>query len=61
VTPGDNWVPGCPRSALCPENPGDDYDFGSSTLLWTVGGKDVILASQKSGVVYALIRNSAAK
>ena len=54
VTPGDNWVPGCPRGPLCPENPGDDYDFGSSTLLRNVGGRDVILASQKSGVVYAL-------
>jgi polyvinyl alcohol dehydrogenase (cytochrome) len=39
---------------LCPENPGDDYDFGSSTLLRQIGGRDVILASQKSGVVYAL-------
>ena len=54
VTPGDNWVPGCPRGPLCPENPGDDYDFGSSTLLRNIGGRDVILASQKSGVVYAL-------
>jgi polyvinyl alcohol dehydrogenase (cytochrome) len=54
VTPGDNWIPGCPRSAMCPENPGDDYDFGSSNVMRTVNGRDVILASQKSGVVYAL-------
>jgi polyvinyl alcohol dehydrogenase (cytochrome) len=54
VTPGDNWVPGCPRAATCPENPGDDYDFGSSPVLRSVGGKDVLLAGQKSGIVYGL-------
>src|SRR5581483_6775297 len=54
VTPGDNWVPGCPRSALCPERPGEDLDFGSSTILKNVDGRDVLFASQKSGVVYAL-------
>ncbi|MBZ5574981.1 MAG: PQQ-binding-like beta-propeller repeat protein [Acidobacteriia bacterium] len=54
VTPGDNWIPGCPRSANCPENPGDDFDFGSSPVLRTVGGKQVLVASQKSGVIYGL-------
>jgi len=55
VTPGDNWIPGCPKSVNCPENPGDDYDFGSSPVLRTgAGGKQVLVAAQKSGVVYGL-------
>ncbi len=54
VTPHDNWVPGCPRGVNCPENPGDDYDFGSSPVLRTVNGKEMLLAGQKSGVVYGL-------
>jgi polyvinyl alcohol dehydrogenase (cytochrome) len=55
VTPNDNWVPGCPKSVNCPENPGDDYDFGNSPVLAPgAGGKQVLVASQKSGVVYGL-------
>jgi polyvinyl alcohol dehydrogenase (cytochrome) len=54
VTPHDNWVPGCPKGVNCPENPGDDYDFGSSPILRTVGGKEMLLAGQKSGIVYGL-------
>ena len=54
VTPGDNWIPGCPKSVNCPENPGDDLDFGSSPVLRTVEGKQVLVASQKSGVIYGL-------
>lgn len=54
VTPHDNWVPGCPKGVNCPENPGDDYDFGSSPILRTVNGKEMLLAGQKSGVVYGL-------
>jgi polyvinyl alcohol dehydrogenase (cytochrome) len=61
VTPGDNWVPGCPRAATCPENPGDDYDFGSSPVLRSVGGKDILLAGQKSGIVYGLDPESRGK
>jgi len=54
VMPGDNWIPGCPKSASCPENPGEDYDFGSSPMLKTVNGKQIIVATQKSGVAYGL-------
>ncbi len=54
VTPHDNWIPGCPKSVNCPENPGEDLDFGSSPVLRTVGGKQVLVATQKSGVVYGL-------
>jgi polyvinyl alcohol dehydrogenase (cytochrome) len=53
----------CPAGALCtkpgenncPSHPGADVDFGSSAVLQSVGAdKDVILAGQKSGQVYAL-------
>jgi polyvinyl alcohol dehydrogenase (cytochrome) len=55
VTPGDNWVPGCPKSPNCPENPGEDTDFGSSPVLHSLpGGKQILVASQKSGVMYGI-------
>ena len=55
VTPGDNWVPGCPKAANCPDKPGDDFDFGSSPALRNLGGgKQILVATQKSGVVYGL-------
>jgi polyvinyl alcohol dehydrogenase (cytochrome) len=55
LTPNDNWIPGCPKSAICPENPGDDYDFGSSNILHSMGGgKSILVATQKSGMVYGL-------
>jgi polyvinyl alcohol dehydrogenase (cytochrome) len=55
VTPGDNWVPGCPKAANCPDKPGDDLDFGSSPSLRSLpGGKQVLVATQKSGVIYGL-------
>ena len=54
VTPQDNWIPGCPSSPRCPENHGEDYDFAGSPILVAVNGKDILLAGQKSGVVYGL-------
>src|SRR6266568_915166 len=57
VFPKDNFLVGCrqPGVGNCPEDAGPDYDFGSSPILHTLpGGKQVILAGQKSGVVYAL-------
>jgi len=54
ITPRDNWVPGCPNGPRCPEVHGDDYDFGASPILVTVNGRDMLLAGQKSGVVYGL-------
>ena len=39
----------------CPENPGPDYDFGSSPILVNLsGGKRVLVIGQKSGIVHAL-------
>ncbi len=55
VTPGDNWMIGCPKGPNCPENPGEDIDFGSSSILHSLpGGKQILIATQKSGVVYGL-------
>jgi polyvinyl alcohol dehydrogenase (cytochrome) len=57
VTPKDNFLVGCRQPGIgnCPEQAGPDYDFGSSPILRTLpGGKQVILAGQKSGVIYAL-------
>lgn len=57
VTKDDAWNGSCgrPNPANCPENRGPDYDFGAPPILVTTkGGKDVILAGQKSGRVYAM-------
>ena len=57
VTPKDNFLVGCrqPGVGNCPEDAGPDYDFGSSPILHTLpGGRQVILAGQKSAVIYAL-------
>ena len=38
----------------CPEENGPDYDFGSSAVLTRLpDGRDILLAGQKSGMVYA--------
>jgi polyvinyl alcohol dehydrogenase (cytochrome) len=55
VTPKDNFIVGCPASPNCPEDLGPDYDFGSSPILRDIGGgKQMIVAAQKSGVVWGL-------
>jgi len=39
----------------CPEEDGPDYDFGASVVLSQLpGGRDILLAGQKSGMIYAL-------
>ena len=56
---GDAWLVGCPddpakRPENCPKDMGPDYDFGSSPILKTLpGGKRVLIAGQKSGIVWA--------
>jgi polyvinyl alcohol dehydrogenase (cytochrome) len=43
------------KSVNCPDDSGPDYDFGASAILTTnVSNKDVLVAGQKSGMVYAL-------
>jgi polyvinyl alcohol dehydrogenase (cytochrome) len=55
VTPKDNFIVGCPASPNCPEELGPDFDFGSAPILRTLaGGKQILIAAQKSGVVYGL-------
>jgi polyvinyl alcohol dehydrogenase (cytochrome) len=55
ATPNDNWMVGCPKGANCPDNPGDDTDFGSASVLRSLArGKQVLVATQKSGMVYGL-------
>jgi len=52
TTPGDVWTSGCGQKGDCP---GPDHDYGSSVLLEKLdNGRDILLAGQKSGVVYAL-------
>jgi polyvinyl alcohol dehydrogenase (cytochrome) len=51
VTPGDVFSGACTGGSC----PGPDFDFGSSVLLDKLpDGREVLLAGQKSGVVYAL-------
>ncbi|MGH9591532.1 MAG: PQQ-binding-like beta-propeller repeat protein, partial [Bryobacteraceae bacterium] len=56
LTPGDTWNGGCitPSKKGCPEKPGEDTDIGASPILTTVGGRDVLVVGQKSGVVYGI-------
>jgi len=59
-TENDAYNAGCldfmdPKRTNCPADPGDDFDFGSPPVLAkSAGGKDVLIAAQKSGVVYGL-------
>ncbi len=39
---------------LATSNCGPDFDFGSSAMLVNAGGRSLLLAGQKSGIVYAL-------
>ena len=60
VTPGDVFNSGCVAGVNgpnCPEEGtrGPDYDFGSSAILVKAAqGRDLLVAGQKSGMVYAL-------
>ena len=60
VTPADIYNSGCGAGVNgpnCPEEgtKGPDYDFGSSAILVkTPAGRDLLIAGQKSGMVYAL-------
>ncbi len=56
-TPKDVWNSGCvaEKKDNCPENHGDDYDFGAPPILTRLAGRgDILLLAQKSGLVYAL-------
>ncbi|MEO6184879.1 MAG: PQQ-binding-like beta-propeller repeat protein [Steroidobacteraceae bacterium] len=54
TTTGDVFNSSCSRIEKCPFRNGPDVDFGSSAMLVrTTSGRDVVLAGQKSGVVFA--------
>jgi polyvinyl alcohol dehydrogenase (cytochrome) len=57
VLPNDNFIMNCrqPGVGNCPKDAGPDFDFGSSPILRKLpNGKDVLLAGQKSGILFAL-------
>jgi len=61
VTAGDAWNTGCIQPvddsagrAHCPSSPGPDYDFASAPVLAAAGGRRLVIAGQKSGMLYAL-------
>ena len=58
LLPQDVYNSACsttPKGPTCPEGSGPDYDFGSPAILvGTTGGRDLLLAGQKSGIVWAL-------
>src|SRR5579871_1530188 len=53
--PGDAYNSSCGTDKQnCPGEDGPDYDFGSSAILTQLpDGRDILLAGQKSGMVYA--------
>ena len=55
ATNGDAYNSACPYFTNCPEKSGPDLDFGMAPILVAgKDGKDILVAGQKSGVVYAL-------
>jgi polyvinyl alcohol dehydrogenase (cytochrome) len=56
VTSGDAYNSACgDKGPNCPPENGPDYDFGSSALLVKgAGGRELVIAGQKSGVVTAV-------
>ena len=56
VTAGDNYNIACDiRGPNCPNPKGSDFDFGAPPILHALGnGRQVLLAGQKSGLVYGL-------
>jgi polyvinyl alcohol dehydrogenase (cytochrome) len=58
VTENDNDLSGCAsgrKLVNCPTTRGHDYDFGASPILVPLSnGKDILVAGQKSGVVYGI-------
>lgn len=55
--PEDAWNGACvtlTSRANCPEDNGPDADYGAPPILVNNGGRDLLLAGQKSGFVFAL-------
>ncbi|QTD57454.1 outer membrane protein assembly factor BamB family protein [Parasphingorhabdus cellanae] len=62
---GDAWNAACGRHGTqvnCPEENGPDFDFGAPPILTRLSnGKDIILAGQKSGMIYGMDPDNAGK
>ena len=57
LRPADVYNSACstePKGPSCPEGSGPDYDFGSPAIMVTANGRDLLLAGQKSGIVWAI-------
>ena len=57
VTTNDNFIVGCSgpvKVANCPAPTGPDFDFGATPILFKHGSKQILIAGQKSGVVYGV-------
>lgn len=57
VTPNDAWNMSCtmPGKLNCPKEDGFDLDIGANTILFhSDNGRDLVIAGQKSGIVWAL-------
>lgn len=60
VTKDDNFLVGCGKAINCPLGEiGPDHDFGATPILAGLsGGREIVLAGQKSGVVYGMDPNT---
>lgn len=56
ATAGDAWNAACgtKQSANCPAQDGPDFDFGAPPILVKAGARDILLAGQKSGEIFAI-------
>ena len=57
TTEGDAWIAACrlEDKTNCPDLEAPDFDYGASPMLITLAdGRDLLVAGQKSGIVYAL-------
>ncbi|MFD1257708.1 PQQ-binding-like beta-propeller repeat protein [Mucilaginibacter terrae] len=55
ATGNDTYSSACPLNVNCPETQGQDLDFGMAPILVKgPNNQDILLAGQKSGVVFAL-------
>jgi polyvinyl alcohol dehydrogenase (cytochrome) len=57
VTTNDNFIVGCSgpvKVANCPTPTGPDFDFGATPILFKHGKKQILIAGQKSGMVYGV-------
>jgi polyvinyl alcohol dehydrogenase (cytochrome) len=57
VTTNDNFIVGCSgpaKVANCPAPTGPDFDFGATPILFKHGARHILIAGQKSGIVYGV-------